>query len=175
MFGIARSFCVQQDWTATYQALLTFTLLNASGPASYQPPQIFYVKLSMSFNVSLEVKARSALRVEDAELLALEEFRRATVNKSHRLYSEENGQLLDGFNQHMNARSRIGFCERLAMVVQRLEVHHEGVPMTYFKSWFHETDSATNLNLRLRDGAWLPYLKEKVAAGNGWAFDLTST
>ncbi|KAG6915948.1 hypothetical protein DXG01_009170 [Tephrocybe rancida] len=89
---------VFQEWSGAYRALLTFVLLNASEPMSYQPPQIFYIKLSMPFEISPDTKARDALRVEDAEVLTLEEFRRATVKKSYHLFFEENGQLLDGFN-----------------------------------------------------------------------------
>ncbi|KAG6915947.1 hypothetical protein DXG01_009169 [Tephrocybe rancida] len=45
-------------------------------------------------------------------------------------------------------------------------VRHEGVPTTYFKSWFHESDP-TMVQSRLKDGAWLANLKEKVAPGKG--------
>ncbi|KAG6817245.1 hypothetical protein H0H87_011302 [Tephrocybe sp. NHM501043] len=157
----------KQDWTETYKALLTYALLNAADPIPFQPPQIFYVKLSMSFSINPDIKARSALRLEDAELLALEEFRRATVNKSHRLYSEENGQLLDGFNKRMQYGMRFGPYERFTMIVERLEVYQDGLVMSYFKSWFHEGGSATYPELG--GGTWLSYLKERVASGKGWS------
>lgn len=115
------------------------------------------------------MRARCALQVQDAEFLALEEFRRATVNKSHRLFSEENGQILDGYNRHVQARMRDGFFRHLTMVVQRLEVQHEGVPLTYFKSWLHlHHVSESETWSMIRDGTWLDYLKEKVAVGEGW-------
>ncbi|KAG6897226.1 hypothetical protein C0993_007663, partial [Termitomyces sp. T159_Od127] len=117
---------------------------------------------------NLEMKARRALQVQDAEFLPLEEFRRATVNKSHRLFSEENGQILDGYNRHVQARMRDGFFRHMTMVVQRLEVRHEGVPLTYFKSWLHLHESSPVTQSVIRDDTWLEYLKEKVAVGEGW-------
>ncbi|KAG6829045.1 hypothetical protein H0H92_005876 [Tricholoma furcatifolium] len=157
---------ILQDWTEIYRPLLTFALMNASLSASNQPTQVFLVKLSMAYKLNSQLKAQFALRVEDAELLPLEEFRRATVTKSHRLFSDKNGRLLDGFNKHMQARQLLGSWERLTMVVQRLEVEHEGVMIPYYRSWFYESDGSTHA--RLKNGAWLAYLKEKVAIGKGW-------
>ncbi|KAG5717330.1 hypothetical protein E4T56_gene9305 [Termitomyces sp. T112] len=159
-----------RDWTEIYRALLTFIFINASVSAPNHAPQVLYVKLSMPSTSNLEIKARCAFQVEDAEFLTLEEFRRATVNKSHRLYSEENGQILDGYNRHVQIRMPHGSIRRLNMVVQRLEVQHEGVPLTYFKSWFHEDASDYATQSKFRDGTWLKYLKEKVADGEGWHY-----
>ncbi|KAF8071506.1 hypothetical protein FPV67DRAFT_1667007 [Lyophyllum atratum] len=169
---------IHEDWTLTYRSLICFSLVHATGLADgppsiaalAQPPQIFFVKLSAAPDLTLKTKSRKAFRVDSAELIGLDEFRRASMNKSHRLYTSNNQKFLLGYNRYTSNSHQI-LEDRTTMVVQSLCFYNGTSETMYSKSWYIE-DSRTReyLNLRKPDD-WLAFLKSTVAKGKGWHRD----
>jgi hypothetical protein len=132
-----------QDFVVTYRGLMLLAMTNAFGWASVpphfaaaRPAKVFYITLSAVPNISPSTKAKSAFRIQNAEVISLESFRDAVTNQQHPLYETENKQLMDGYDQYVSQIQRHrGPGDRVSMCVLKLDFHNGVRRFTYFKNW----------------------------------------
>jgi hypothetical protein len=118
----------------------------------------------------MKTKARAAFRVDNAEVLSLLEFRRATKDQSHRLYNQDNEKIIAGYYRYKSGMRKEPNL-RLTMVVQSLYFHNGVSAMMYLKSWYFEDDCTRDYSTQWKPDNWLAFLKETVANGKGWHRD----
>ncbi|GLB44750.1 hypothetical protein LshimejAT787_1800870 [Lyophyllum shimeji] len=166
---------IHQDWTVTYRPLICLSVINAMGLADRpptaavfsQPPQIFFIKMSVVSGLTLKTKARKAFLVEHAELINLDEFRRASMNQSHPLHTKDSQKFLLGYNRYKSNMLQTPE-RRLTMVVQSVSFHNGTNAMTHTKNWYFEDNRTRDYSTQWRPDDWLSFFKETVADGKGW-------
>lgn len=169
---------IHQDWTIIYRPLICLSLVNAMGLSDgpptaavfSRPPQIFFIKLSVVPGLTLKSKARKAFRVDDAELINLDEFRRASLNQSHPLHTKDSQKILLGYNRYISNTLQTPE-KRLTMIVQSVNFHN-GTSMTmHTKHWYFEDNRTRDYSTQWTSDNWLAFLKKTVANGKGWHRD----
>lgn len=133
-----------------------------------KPSQVFFINLSTVPGLSSSTKARAAFRVDHAEVLTVDDFRDAVTRRSHRLYNQDNGQLMADYDRR---KAMANPDRRLCMVVQRIYFHNGISAMMYNKNWYFEDDYTNDYSTQWKPHDWFQHLKDTVAIGKGWHRD----
>lgn len=173
-----------QEFVDAYRGLMLVAMVNAFGYVAHPPHppngggcvcgpgsegKVLYITLSAIPNITPSTKGKAAFLIDDAEAVTIEEFRNSSTNKQHRLYQQENTQLLESYENHVaQMLQHQGAISRTNMCVMKLYFHNGVRAYMYFKHWFYTDDPWRDYSKQWNPEDWLGYMKRMVAKGKAW-------